>query len=385
MDSAEKILEDTFRRVENLKIQGYSLPFISDNDCAVAAELISRNPRNRAAVRLVLACTLAKIHDPKRDIRKPYTEIGDPDCFSGRSYDEKYLGTFLRKYRLPINDTTAFLTPALRNRNTTLTSDTNLVGNPPIVYHAALKLLNSVYEGIITADNLLAEIFRCLILLRDENEQRLSLLLKSVQDASQGEIPLSSEEIVTLLEQHLESPNTSRLPVLVFAAAYEAVNSFFPEKIHTLESHNAADKQTGSVGDVEITLVNDTNIITGYEMKTRRVTIADIDIAIQKILQHEQIQNYVFITTENIDKSVREYAKSLYEKIGGKEIMVLDCISFIRHFLHFFHRYRANFVEIYQRLLLAEPDSAVGQPLKETWLALRHAAELRSELTEGEL
>jgi DNA adenine methylase len=34
-----------------------------------------------------------------------------------------------------------------------------------------------------------------------------------------------------------------------------------------------------------------------------------------------------------------------------------------------------QFVEEYQKLLLAEPDSAVSQPLKEAFLALRQAVE----------
>ncbi len=55
--------------------------------------------------------------------------------------------------------------------------------------------------------------------------------------------------------------------------------------------------------------------------------------------------------------------------------MVLDCIGFLRHFLHLFHRLRIQFIEEYQRLLLAEPESAVRQELKETFLTLRRAAE----------
>jgi DNA adenine methylase len=56
----------------------------------------------------------------------------------------------------------------------------------------------------------------------------------------------------------------------------------------------------------------------------------------------------------------------------------LDCIGFIRHFLHLFHRLRAEYVEAYQTLLLAEPESAVPQPLKEAFLSLRHVAEVGS-------
>ncbi len=61
--------------------------------------------------------------------------------------------------------------------------------------------------------------------------------------------------------------------------------------------------------------------------------------------------------------------------VGGTEIAVLNCLGFVRHFLHFFHRLRVDFLNAYQELLLAEPDSAVKQPLKEAFLSLRQAAE----------
>ncbi len=38
---------------------------------------------NRACVRLLMACLLAKIEKPGVDARKPYTEIGGSDCFLG--------------------------------------------------------------------------------------------------------------------------------------------------------------------------------------------------------------------------------------------------------------------------------------------------------------
>ncbi len=53
--------------------------------------------------------------------------------------------------------------------------------------------------------------------------------------------------------------------------------------------------------------------------------------------------NYIFITTDEIDDEVNEYAASMYEKTHGIEFVVLDCISFIRHFLHLFHRLRMQF------------------------------------------
>jgi hypothetical protein len=373
MASPSEILDLAYQgAVENIKIS-----FIEDTSIADGVEYVCRNLQNRAGVRLLMACLLAKVHRPEVDIRKPYTEIGEPDAFSGRTYDELYITPFIDKYKLPCNPTTAFLTPALRNRNATLTPDLNLVGRPPKLYQTVLQLLTDVHAGKVSAENMLAEVIRCLIIVRDEQRLRMQTLLaqlETVKDAT----PLSSEAIVTLIQQHLSSPKSSRLPVLIVAAAYKAAENRLGERVLALHSHTAADKQTGALGDLEVTLIDDDAVVTSYEMKAKRVTIDDINHALQKISQSSaQIDNYIFITTDVIDPEVKDYATSLYDEIGGVEIAILDCIGFLRHFLHLFHRLRLEFLEAYQGLVLAEPESAVSQPLKEAFLALRQAAESR--------
>ncbi|MCL0094855.1 restriction endonuclease, SacI family, partial [Dehalococcoidales bacterium] len=163
---------------------------------------------------------------------------------------------------------------------------------------------------------------------------------------------------------------------LVIAAAYQAADKYLKERVLPLYSHVAADKQTGALGDVEITIMDDDQVVTSYEMKDRRVTKGDIDIALRKVANiGRRIDNYIFITTDIIDDDVSSYAKNMYEKTGGIEFVILDCIGFLRHFLHLFHRIRLQYLEAYQQLVLEQPESAVRQELKEAFLALRRAAE----------
>lgn len=327
-----------------------------------------------------MACTLAKVMHPAIDIRKPYTEIGGGDSYSGRDYDQMYIGDFINTYELPANPTTAFLTPALRTKNIALMPGVNLGGRPPQMYTAAIALLSDVQEGRASAENLLAETLRQLFLLRDQNQNRLEGLLRALRATeAEGLLPPSTEAIVTLIEQHMASPNAARLPVLVVAAAYQAARVRLGERVLALQSHNAADEQTGALGDVEITIEGDDEVITTYEMKMKRVTIEDINRALQKITGYvHRVDDYVFITTDLIEEQVKKYAAEQYHRTGGTEIVVLDCIAFLRHFLHLFHRLRTQFLEAYQTLLLAEPESAVRQELKETFLTLRRAAETGS-------
>ena len=332
---------------------------------------------NRAGVRLLMACLLAKVHKPNVNPTKPYTEIGSDDCFSGRTYDEKYVSHFIVDKDLPCNPTTAFLTPALRNINNPLSTDLELIGRPRKVYTDAIFLLHCVYDGQIDASELLVEVIHRLTIIRDSKKESLSKKLEELKNHS-AEVVLSSEETITLIEQHLSCKHSSRLPVLIVAAAYNTAKNRIGEQIRPLFPHNAADEQTGSMGDVEVCMIDDENVRTVYEMKMKKVLREDIDRAIQKIANGgESIDNYIFITTDEIDENIFEYAKSMYEKLGQREIAILDCIGFLRHFLHFFHRLRRYFIDEYQELVINEPESAIRHELKEVFLHLRQVAETR--------
>jgi len=366
-DPAE-ILEIAYKRaVENLE-----RPIVEQKEVLDRILYISRLSNNRAGIRFILACSLAKIHRPEVDIRKPYTEIGSEDSYSGRHYDEAFVTAFVNAHDLPCNSTTAFLTPALRNIDYVLTTNVSIVGRPKRMYQELLHLLDDVYQKRISAEDLLGEVIRQLLILRDEQKRQIDQLLEGLQKEA-SDVALSAEGIVKLIENHLGFPNSSRLPVLIVAAAYNAAELYLREKVLPLESHNAADVQTGSIGDLQITLIDDNNVITSYEMKNRRITIDDIDRALRKI-EGKNIENYIFITTEEIEKTVNDYALGIYNQMGI-EIAILDCISFLRHYLHLFHRLRIKFLEEYQRLLLEEPESSVSHSLKQAFLAMRRAAE----------
>jgi DNA adenine methylase len=290
-----------------------------------------------------------------------------------------YITAFVRKHRLPCNPTTAFLTPVLRNINRPLTTKTKLVGRPKELYTRTLEVLDAVATGTETAEPVLTDLLRHLIRMRDERLARMVTLQAGLRAAGPDDLPLSTEAIVELIRQHLACKNTSRLAVLIVAAAYQTVGDRMGEQVKPLHSHNAADEQTGAAGDVEITLVNEELVRTVYEMKQKPVTIDDLDRAVEKssALQH-RIDNYIFVSSEPAKASVVVYSAELYESTGGTEFAILDCLGFLRHFLHLFHRSRMAFLDAYQELVLAEPDSAVSLPLKEVFLTLRLQTEAES-------
>jgi len=371
MENCSPLLESSLKRAQ----KRLAATFIHDEAIAARVASVANCPSNRAGVRLIMACMLAKVHRPEVDPRKPYTKIGSKDCFSGRSYDEQFIGGFITRHNLPCNSTTAFLTPTLRNMDQTLTTKVVLVGRPAAMYRDALRLLDDVRAGRVSAREVLDESIRLLLVERAARQARLKTLLSGI-DRPPGTLPLSSEDTVNLIEQHLRCKGSSRLPVLIVAAAYQSAKTRLGERVLNLTAHNAADEQTGAVGDIQITLLGDDKVVTSYEMKNKAVLRGDIDRALQKIVaQGRHVQNHIFITTEVVAEDVRVYARSKYDETGGVEIAILDCIGFLRHFLHLFHRLRKDFLDQYQVLVLREPDSAVSQALKEAFLALRQASE----------
>jgi DNA adenine methylase len=321
-----------------------------------------------------MACLVAKISDPALDIRKPYTETGGKGIYSGRHYDEAYVAPFAFRHKLPVNPTTSFLTPAFRTNKTIIELGVQLIGRPKKLYVNVVDLITAVHNGALKATDVLAEILRWLLIIREERKQRIETLSASLR-TTQGDSMLPAESIVTLIKQHMALPKSARLPVLVVAAAYQAAQEHLGERHLPLQGHTAADKQTGALGDVEVALKDDGGVITVYEMKAKRVTLEDIEIALQKLAAtSHDIDNYIFITTDRIDDEVREYAATMHARTGI-EFVVLDCIGFLRHFLHLFYRIRMQFLEAYQALVMGEPDSAVNPSLKEAFLSLRLATE----------
>jgi DNA adenine methylase len=368
----DQILEKCYQEASTRPNQ----PLIVDSTALRLIEQVCRSSVG-APVRALLACLLAKVHRPELDIRKPYTEIGTEDSYSGRTYDERYISSFIQRHKLPCNSTTAFLTPAFRTNNQPLEANVQLHGKPREPYDAFINLLQLVQNGSLNAQELLTEIIRQLLLLKNERQQQISLLIQRI-NTQRSE--LTAESIIQIVSRHLQSRRSSRLPVLLVAAAYDVAQDYLRKRPKPLQPHTAADVQAGTLGDLEIEFSTHQQLAVVYEMKTRRITLNDLDRATQKVAESSnRIDQYVFITTAPVDTSVHERAAQLSKQFGI-ELMILDCIQFLKHFIHLFYELRMAFLDRYEQLLLQEPESAVSHELKRKFLKLRTAAQHSSEI-----
>lgn len=160
-------------------------PLIRDSRAIADIELICRSP-NRSGVRFLMSCLVAKLSDPNFDVRKPFKSLGGNDSYSGRYYDEVYVGPFASKHELPINPTSSFLTPTFRTANTIITPDVQLSGRPKELYASIVVLITNIHNGMLKADIVLAEVIRCLLVIHKENKKRVETLLTSFKAPESG-------------------------------------------------------------------------------------------------------------------------------------------------------------------------------------------------------
>ncbi|MBF0134250.1 MAG: hypothetical protein HQL75_16900 [Magnetococcales bacterium] len=179
--TAHQPLDHRLQSIHDQAWANISDSVIMDQSIRDMVDYVCRNLSNRACVRLLMSCLLGKIENPSIDPRKPYTEIGTDDSFSGRTLDERYLTAFITKHHLPCNATTAFLTPTLRNINRPLMPDVDLVGRPRELYVKTLQLLDEVASGRMDAENLFVETVRVLLIMRDEKMARMQSLMDSLK------------------------------------------------------------------------------------------------------------------------------------------------------------------------------------------------------------
>lgn len=225
-------------------------PLAGDDSARSDIEFVCRCS-NQSGTRFLLACLVAKLSNPELDIRKPYTEIGGAGIYSGRHYDEAFVAPFVFRHELPVNPTTSFLTPAFRTNKRTIEPGVELIGRPRQLYASIISLITAIHDGSLDAESALSEIVRWLLVIREERKHRIETLFASLRGTARDSF-IPAESIVTLITQHLALPKSARLPVLIVAAAYQAAREHLGERPMSLRGHNAADKQTGALGDVEI-------------------------------------------------------------------------------------------------------------------------------------
>lgn len=169
--------------------------------------------------------------------------------------------------------------------------------------------------------------------------------------------------------KYKDSKGASRLPVLALYSIYKVLltelHRYDGKVLKDLESHSAADAQTGAIGDIEI--VNpDGSAFEAVEVKHEQViTVAMVDSAKQKI-RGSQVDRYYILTTHSQHEPSEDVLVEVenVKKLLGCQMIVNGVIPSIKYYLRLLSNPGAV-LPVYAEVLAT--DGAVGFEHRDIW------------------
>lgn len=205
--------------------------------------------------------------------------------------------------------------------------------NIAIIKYQFLKVLDYASKNNNQCHLMVAYLFRKEMYFRKTKVK----LVGKVANSNIGNNVLIAD-IATILEKHFTSPNSSLLPVIAIYSIYQVligeVKNYKDIVVIDLESHQASDLRTGSVGDVE--LKRKGRLIEGVEVKHGiEIDLSVVLRAKEKILKTNIERYYILTTHANCglnDNRVSNVIREVY-KSHGCQIIVNGVIPTIRYYL----------------------------------------------------
>ncbi len=313
-----------------------------------------------------IALTLAayKAIEPTQDIRAHKSD--HPGGFSARSIDNAGTIPFLQAKNLSYNVETHWLSQTFSFAGPYM-SDLDLKTQPRIAGPLMLKVVNAIQSSadpVATAKAVLTVIFATLI----DDRNRGKVLLEKPQN-------LSIDQSIMLLKAHFThgySKNSPRLPQVAIYAIYECIMTTMTRykelTLMPLERMKAANRKSGSVGDVDVN--RDNQPFEAVEIKFNipigREHVAE---AIQKI-KTASVQRYFILSTSSIADEEAEEIRNLvdgFRRSNGCEIIVNGVLDTIKYYLRLIDS-PSNFINRYTAIV--EGDQDLGYEHRIAWNAV---------------
>jgi len=226
-------------------MRGESAPI--DPDTMRGLDVIAENrERCRAVLAVIITLMLKKMMSPKQDIRKH--QAGMPGGFSARGLDSSEVTPFLRENGFPYM--VAGAGALTRSLEQAVPYDKDYTGKitPKSERDAFLLCVDAVQTKKVNPNDALIYLFTKLIKYRDLDE---SIKLHKP-------VNMSIKVIVSKISDHFEKCGRggAELPVLAVYAVYKQivaeVQRYKNCVLCDLQSHTAADSQSGFLGDVQV-------------------------------------------------------------------------------------------------------------------------------------
>lgn len=310
------------------------------NIAQMVAEFSRQVGSATTALTNIITCLAAAAADPTVDPRyhrspetKELTPPSGKTYFSGRGISEKVIYPWLDKNGFRTAQSGWQTRVFERPRPYTKDYPENIAG----IKDVFLGILDAVATNGIPAKNVLAQFFKHEI---SEKERRIMAEISVAKLRPSKDVLIL--DIIEVLHRHFAINNSARLPVLAIQAIYEAMMPglarYSGMKLAPLTPHSAADRHTGSIGDVQV-LDKDGDPFEAIEIK-HLIPIDDniIRVASKKILTSKASRYYI-LTTSEMYRATRD-AQSIIDfvhKKHGCQIVINGVLPSIKYYLRLVH------------------------------------------------
>lgn len=314
----------------------------------------------KGATSVFITSLVYKHLNPAQDIRKHQDSM--PGGYSGRTFDTKYTIPFLKSVQFSAAAESGWLSRSFETKDEYTLSYPAAI-SPKELKTAFLTLLDRVQNNKADAHNLLKYFFQGLILQR--NKQKIDLAMP---------MGLTISKITDVLIKHFSykysSDGAARLPTLAIHAIYQCLvkeaKRFDNKILLELESHTAADRRSGTIGDVQ---VNDQD---GEPFEAVEVKHG-IKIGLQHIREayikfsKTRVKRYYILSTSNILEEEEDLIKQEIEKIKGVHGCQVIANGINKSLLYYIRLLEEPSEFIKNYVVLIENDGALKFEHKEVW------------------
>lgn len=329
-------------------------------------KIAESSTKEKATIAVLTTLLLTKILNPSQDIRYHQAKMqvmGKVVGFSGRTIDSKYVTPFFKEICFPAMSNSGWLTRSFEQKHP-FTLDYPAEKKDADTLKSFLMIINEVQENGGNAEEVLVVLFEMLI----ENREKENLLtLAKPQN-------LSIHEIVEILRKHFSNKysakGASRLPTLAVYAAYECmmnqVKRYEDKELCELESHTAADSQSGAIGDIELR-TSDGKAFEGVEIKHEIMIDANLVTDAYNKFKVYPTDRYYLLTTANMDgadwSSIQNEITNIKNR-HGCQVIVNGVYTSLKYYLRLLDN-TSEFIDRYVELL--KTDTTIKFEHKKTW------------------
>lgn len=310
-DEVRRILEERFTEIEELHLLDKT-PVVPEEISQACAAVFSSN--TQAYREVLLGCILARLANPRINIRQPYVEQSEM-AFNGRTLDEKVVNPFLQGAQIPCSKGPYL---AVFRRNIQFDGSTRGGLKDKRGYDALLQIL-----GYLEAPNESGEVRQLL----DHVLYRFASLRQEadIQIARLPRISLSQYE--SLISGLLSIPSGGRIPVILVLSMLETISKVFRlEWVIEYAGINVADVAAGASGDITVRSAGATVMV--LEVTERPVQASRVQSTFRTKIAASGVADYVFmIDKRRISPDAAEEANKYFAQ--GYEINFVDVSSWV--------------------------------------------------------